>query len=81
MHTCYKIFPFLSRRKRSRSRDKDYDRAKKLTSGSDRATSNKSPEQKVSPEELKISQKSETELKEEAMAAAILAKVCILIYV
>lgn len=65
------IIKCYSRQKRSRSRERDHDRSRKAgTSGEKRAS--KSPERK---EDVKPVLKSEAELKEEAAAAAVVAKV------
>ncbi len=62
-------------RKRSRSKDRDHDKSKRPTTTSERRIS-KSPDRKPTlVEEIKPVLKSESELKEEAAVAAMIAKV------
>ena len=60
------------RQRRSRSKERDHERGRKAGPSNDKKAS-KSPERKT--EEIKVPVKTEAELKEEAAAAALIAKV------
>jgi hypothetical protein len=65
----------IYRQKRSRSREKEYEHSRKPGTSFDRRVSI-SPERKPALAEIVKPIKTEAELKEEAAAAALLAKVC-----
>ena len=78
MISCSTIIAFIInysyfRQRKSKSRERDHDKARRAGTSTAEKHDSKSPERKL--EDVKPAIKSEEELKEEAAAAAVLAKV------